>query len=81
MQKIVDTGFYGIGSQNELFDYWRNEALSYDCDIDWDDIRNERLFWLSVIYTLCDQHYETGLFRVVRHIMIEQGFNQITGEI
>lgn len=74
VEHIVETEFYNIGEGKDLFLYWRNFARQYDGFL-WEDIRVERLFWLEVIYTLCDKHYETGLHRDVRQVIMVRGFN------
>lgn len=71
---IVETEFYYIGEGQDLITYWRDYAKSYD-GYNWDEDRSELLFWMHIVYKLCEKYHSTGLFRDVKNVMIIRGFN------
>ncbi len=67
VEQIVETSFYVHKDIEAVFLYWTDKAREYD-GFDWDNEDEELGFWLHVVYLLCDHHYESGLWRDVKHI-------------
>lgn len=61
-------GFYVSDDLEATFLYWTDKARTYD-GFDWDNPNEELGFWLQVVYKLCDEHYDVGLWRDVKRII------------